>query len=145
MPAKNKSPFFTSPIQVVVLLLILVCVGCGNPDRRKLVGTWKLKHSDEIEERIAEIDDEMPASRMSLQFKSNGRLTTTTRMGSIDSNKDGTWKFVSFDEATQTMKISCTLGMQETEHEVQFLSDAKIKLAPPNMAGLNQKLEFQRE
>lgn len=145
MTAKSNSTFFNSLLPWVALLVILVGVGCGNPDRRKLVGTWQLKHSDEIEERIAELEDDMPASRMSLQFKSGGRLTTTTRMGSIDSNKEGTWKFVSFDEATQTMSISCTLGMQETEHEIQFLSDSRIKLAPPNMAGLNQKLEFQRE
>ena len=82
---------------------------------------------------------------MSLQFRSNGGLATVTNMGNINSEKTGSWEFLSFDEENQTMKIKCTLNLQETEHEIQFLSDSKIQLAPPNMAGLNQKLEFQRE
>ena len=145
MPIIHNSLVAASRFRLLAIVALLLCLGCGNPDRRKLVGTWQLKHSDEIEERIAELNDELPASRMSLQFKSNGRLSTVTKMGTIDSNKNGSWEFLSFDESTQTMKIKCTLVGQDTEHEVQFLSESKIKLAPPNLAGLNKKLEFQRE
>lgn len=135
----------TRCFQLFAVLLILTSAGCGNPDRKKLVGTWQLKHSDKIEKRIAELGDEQPASRMSLQFRSNGGLSTVTNMGNIDSEKAGSWEFLSFDEEQQVMKIKCILNSQETEHEIQFLSEARIKLTPPNMAGLNQKLEFQRE
>lgn len=145
MPANHNSTVNLPRFGLLAVIALLFCVGCGNPDRKKLVGTWQLKHSDEIEERIAELNDDLPASKMSLLFRANGGLATITSMGTINSEKTGSWEFLSFNEDSQTMKIKCTLNMQDTEHEIQFLSDSKIKLAPPNMAGLNQKLEFQRE
>jgi hypothetical protein len=119
--------------------------GCGNSERQKLVGKWSLDHSNRIEERIAEAEDFSDASKMLLEFRGNGSLKTTTKMGGIDGQKSGSWKLVGFDEATQTMTVECTIGMQVTQQTIEFLDQNRIKLVPPNMAGLSLKLEFQRE
>ena len=116
-----------------------------TPDRKQLVGIWKLNHSAKVQDRISEPDDHSTASKMLIRFRANGRLSTTTAMGNIDSEKSGSWQFVEFDQETRMMTIKCTLGGQESEHQIEFLADDIIKLTPPNMAGLNSKLEFRRE
>ncbi len=83
-------------------------------------------------------------SRMSIQFARSGQLTTTTLMGDINRSKKGTWSFVSFDEKTQTVKVDCQIGLQQTEHEIKLIDDDTIEMTPPNMAGLQMKLRFKR-
>ena len=161
-------PFaFRSHIVLSLVLLGLV-VGCGDANRKKLVGIWQLENQSGLENRIASQDkveketdrstgetnsepssDDKGDSKMSIEFRANGELLTQTQLGSqmgaIDQGKKGTWKFVGYDAETNSMQIECTLGMQNTEHEVVFDGENTISLMPPNMAGLNLKLTFVRK
>ena len=143
-------------IAFLFLLSCLLVSGCGNPQRAKLVGTWEIAQADSLMRRLDETDDDDSGAngaeamstgpKMQLQFFRNGELTTTTEMGAVSSNpKQGRWEMVSFDEASRQMKVKCQIGMQETEHEIEFIDVDTIKLVPPNMAGLSLKLRFQRE
>jgi hypothetical protein len=79
-----------------------------------------------------------------LQFYRGGRLDTVTRLPAIQSQKSGLWRLLSYDETKKLATIECELMQQRTQHEVQFLDADTINLIPPNMAGLNVKLEFKR-
>lgn len=82
---------------------------------------------------------------MILQFRSNGSLKTTTKMGRVEPPpKEGKWKMLAWDESKQMMNIQCTLGDQTTEHEVRFIEPDLIELIPPNMAGTNNRIKFRR-
>jgi hypothetical protein len=92
---------------------------------------------------LSKSEEEPP--KMLLQFHPNGKLKTTTRMGSFDPPpKEGSWRQLSFDDAKNVMTIECTIGTQVTEHEVAFLDNDLIELVPPNMAGTNNKIKFSR-
>jgi len=82
---------------------------------------------------------------MTLDFRGGGRFYTQTSMGNIESEKQGTWRVIDFDEASSVLKINCQIDVESTEHEVEFLSEDLIQLAPPNMAGLTLKLKFRRQ
>lgn len=124
--------------------LLNTFAGCGDPHRKRLVGLWELDHSERVEKRIADADEFASASKMTIRFGSGGKLSTVTKMGSIDGQKQGSWKFLEFDEETRVMRVECTIGMQTTEHEIEFVDEDQIKLVPPNMAGLSLKLNFRR-
>ena len=81
---------------------------------------------------------------MRWEFRSGGTLKTSTNMGSIQGQKEGQWEWLSFDEDDSTAKLKITIGLQVTEHEVQFLDEQTIELVPPNMAGLDLKVQFVR-
>lgn len=81
---------------------------------------------------------------MTVRFFRSGVLETQTKMGSIDSKKNGTWEFVSLDEPGGIMKLKCVLAGQATEHEIEFIDSSKIKWIPPNMAGTTRQLTFER-
>lgn len=142
-------------IAFLFLLSCLLVTGCGDPQRAKLVGTWEIAQADSLMRRLDESDTDMGADdpeamatspKMQLQFFRNGRLKTSTAMGTVTPNpKQGSWEMVSFDEASGRMKVKCQIGMQETEHEIEFIDTDSIKLVPPNMAGLSMKLRFQRK
>ena len=83
--------------------------------------------------------------KMTLQFLRSGRLETSTRMGNVVQAKQGTWKLVSFDEASNVMNLLCDIQDQESEYEVEFLDRETIKLVPPNMAGTKMKIKFKRQ
>ncbi len=126
-----------------ILLALLVAVGgCGDPNRKLLVGLWQIKNQDKVERRIT--DDFQDDSRLTIEFRGGGKLLTVTRMGNIDTEKAGTWKMLSFDDENSKMQIECKLFDQTTEHEVEFLDEKTIKMIPPNMAGTTMKLKFER-
>ena len=66
-------------------------------------------------------------------------------MGNIQGAKQGTWQVVDFDEATNVLKVNCLVGVESTEHAIEFLEEDLIQLVPPNMAGLTLKLKFRRQ
>ena len=124
--------------------------------RYLLIGTREIEQPESLMQRLDEpnaedspnVDDaEMSMeSKMQLDFFRNGRLATTTAMGNVTPTpKKGRWEMVSFDEPSQTMTIKCQIGLQESEHKVEFIDADTIKLVPPNMAGLRLKLRFQRK
>jgi hypothetical protein len=154
-PASNLMKI-SSYFAFLLLLSCLLVSGCGDPQRAKLVGTWEIEQADSLMQRLDESDTNDSAAKdaeamstgpqMQLQFFGNGGLTTTTAMGIvIPTPKQGRWEMVSFDETSQQMKVKCQIGLQETEHEIEFIDADTIKLVPPNMAGLSLKLRFQRK
>jgi small subunit ribosomal protein S16 len=141
---------FVAPI----LLSCLLVTGCGDPQRSKLVGTWEIEQSESLVRRLddnssdAELGPEAipSAPKMQLQFFRNGNLQTTTMIGIVaPTPKQGRWKMLSFDEQSGNMKVKCTIGLQETEHEIEFIDADTIKLVPPNLAGLSLKLRFRKK
>ena len=146
-----KTPNF---VVASILLSCLLVTGCGDPQRGKLVGTWEIEQSGSLERRLEDTSssaelglEAMPTgSKMQLQFFRNGNLKTTTRIGMVaPTPKQGHWEMLSFDESSGNMKVKCTIGLQETEHEIEFINAETIKLVPPNLAGLRLKLLFQKK
>lgn len=144
--SKAKSAYF-------LLAAVVACTlaGCGDANRNRLVGQWGIAAPEAVMNRIDknESDSEVPAEteisdRMVLTFKRNGVVHTRTTMGDIDQEKTGTWKLVSFDEASNLMAISCEINTQKSDHEITFVDEKTIKLVPPNMAGLKMKLKFSK-
>ncbi len=146
-------------IFLVLAALISLLSGCQDPQRAPLVGTWTLASPERMAKRIdqdaaavASVDDRtdssadsVSASKMVLSFSGNGQFQTQTAMGSVNRQKNGTWSVISFDETARKMTISCTVGLQVTEHAVELIDDDSIRLVPPNLAGLSTKLRFERQ
>jgi hypothetical protein len=133
-------------------------VGCGDANRSKLVGNWDIERANRVFDRVNQSDDEMAnsenesepgdsaiAPKMQIQFLGNGSLATITHMGTMTpAPKQGSWEMVSFDESSNQMKVKCVIGMQTSEHDIEFVDKDTIKLVPPNMAGLTMKIRFTR-
>ena len=129
-------------------LLLFLLAGCSDPNRMKLVGTWEIQEADNVADQIDSLettDPQTSAPKMSLQFLGSGQLKTVTVMGNINREKEGTWEFESFDEDSETSKITCTIGLQETSHEIRWIKDDVIELVPPNMAGVDLELQFKKK
>jgi len=150
----------TSPRKFQKLLLVAIGVfagtltGCGDSNRAKIVGTWGIERADTVLRKIESKSDgqgaqqspesESATPKMMLKFERDGMLVTTTKIGAVDQTKQGTWKFDSYDEASNEMQLSCSLMDQDSEHSVEFVDKDTIKLVPPNMAGTRMKLKFKR-
>ena len=129
------------------MMLAPLLAGCGDSNRAKIVGIWEIETADKVLRRFkgSEFNSEEPSvSRMRIEFRSGGTLRTSTNMGSVQGQKEGQWEWLSFDKDDSTAKLKFTIGLQVTEHEVQFLDDDTIELVPPNMAGLEMKVRFKR-
>jgi hypothetical protein len=144
-------PKFTfTPIPICILLAIFAN-GCAQVDSqaRPLVGTWILTEGEDLARRVTsqsnEESSEATPPKMEITFRGNGTLQTTTRMNAIDSQKNGRWKFLSADSEQRTMEIECELDGQTTVCQVSLLDNERIKMTPPNMAGLTMQLTFRRE
>jgi hypothetical protein len=141
---------------LVASLFACMLAGCGDTNRSKIIGTWGIERADTVMSRISRPDskaegrdgesglDSSPP-KMTLRFLRNGRLETSTSMGSVNQEKKGTWKLIAFDETTNTMTMFCNIQNQESEHEVEFLDQETIKLVPPNMAGTTMKIKFKKQ
>ena len=129
---------------IVFIVAAVVLAGCGDPDRAKLIGTWQIKAADDVADRIDASDDESSPPRMSIEFANSGTFKTTTVMGNIDRTKEGSWIWVSYDESKQTAVVKCTVGLQETDHDISWIDESVIELIPPNLAGLDMRLRFVR-
>lgn len=153
------------PVPVAVSLLIGVWLGtlagCGPglPEpARKLVGIWELAQPENLAERINQLPPggQLPAAKpdeqglealasgMVLEFRADGSLQTRTALGQLQQQKQGTWRFVSASTDGQKLAVRCVLNQQSSEVEVEFVEPGTISLAPPNLAGLSNKLRFRR-
>ncbi len=95
----------------------------------------------------SDADVSEPASeppRMSLNFKSTGVLETVTQLGKIDSVKIGSWKLLQ-EELSDRSMIECSIGGLTSQHEIRWVDESTIRLAPPNMSGQKMILKFVRE
>ena len=138
-------------IGLVLSALVLSLSGCGKSLSSKVVGTWQIKQANRVVNRLdtAVNDDSSLDSgasdfspKMKIQFNRDGTMNTETKMGSIDQTKAGTWDLISED--AEGCEIECVLAEQTTTHQIEFVDSKTIKLAPPNMAGLSLKLEFEK-
>ena len=128
----------------MVVLFLIMLAGCSSGDAGKIMGTWEISNADSISERVGPEGDLQSESEMIVQFVRGGQLITRTKIGSIDSEKTGTWTFQSYDPSTSQMKIECSLQGQTTQHEIEFVNEDSIKWIPPNMAGTTKRLVFVR-
>ncbi len=151
-------------LTLVGLLTAFLLSGCGNADKEKIVGTWRLQPVKELAKRVGENGTKTESTaqqseinggnsdsnaddngrNMLVEFTSKGALMTRTRIGAIDNDKIGKWKFIDFNEETNVVSIECTIGLQTTQHEITIVDDDCIEMVPPNLAGLKTKLKFER-
>lgn len=148
-------------IGLLFLLATLSFAGCAPAGSTKMVGTWKLDGADELENVMnkapkptgvmgdlmeavkSRVKNEVAAS-MTLEFLSGGKLKTTGVFMGANQVKEGTWKWVRSDGASEV--IWCQLGQDDpVEVSVSFVDSNTIELVPPNIAVLNRKLKFKRE
>ncbi len=136
------------------LLASILIAGCSDPQAKRLHGEWGIASANHLSKRLGqsaeensetESPEERETPRMRLYFQSSGKLRTITEIGKVAPiPKEGRWRLLSFDESSQRMQIECTLGQQTTEHEVRFVDPDTIELVPPNMAGTEVKVKFER-
>ena len=153
---------------MVAAISLLLLSGCVNENRQKIVGSWTMIKADRLAQRVnvtpesseggsavslesnpaqpvPVVETELPM--MTLDFRSNGQLVTTTKLGNINSAKNGRWTMVSFDPPA-TMNIECFLDEQSDQArqlEVKWIDDQTIRLTPPNMSGQKMKLNFRKQ
>ena len=122
--------------------MLILLAGCREMTEQRLVGKWRAAKPDSINRKVGD-DEAAESPKMTIEFSSSGKLTTTTRMGKIDSIKTGTWKSLVSDEAAGPIRIECQIGMQSTTHEIDY-QGGTISWIPPNLAGTKQKILFVR-
>ena len=139
--------FRSLPWRFFALLAVFLLAGCHSSESAKILGQWKIAEAAKLSEKIVNDDDadvDSSDSTMTVQFDRSGKLRTNTSMGNIKSTKQGTWRFLGYDELKGQMQIECTLGMQTTEHDIEFQDDDTIVWIPPKLAGTSQKVRFIR-
>lgn len=137
----------------VAFMLAMLLAGCTDSNRSKIIGIWEIESADRVTDRFKDTElnsstnDERPhdESRMRVVFQADGILKTNTAMGAITGYKEGYWELVSVDESNSKIRLKCKLGLQETEHEIEILGPDTIKMVPPNMAGVDMKIRFNRK
>jgi len=112
-----------------------------------LVGSWEIDNAEALAKKVSSEADatehEGDPPRLALRFKSNGVLETVTQLGKIDTVKTGSWKLLQRDSSDKT-KIECSIGGLTSQHEIRWVDDSTIRLAPPNMSGQKMILKFVR-
>lgn len=142
-----------STLVIGSMLAVLLLSGCQNSDRGRLVGVWEMAKPDKLAKRVSSTDnapqtdeviDALPM--MSLHFKNSGVLETTTKLGKIDSRKTGTWKVVAraAEAPEKITEIQCSIDEIVSQHDVRWIDDSTIRIAPPNMSGQKMILKFTR-
>jgi hypothetical protein len=128
---------------------LILLAGCQSETERLLVGRWDMSNVGHVVQRLGDefntdksADGEDP--RMTVQFAWRGQLQTITMLGKIQSTKTGKWRIVRYDPAKNILQIECDLQGQTTTHDIEFETDDTIRWIPPNLAGTNRKLKFQR-
>ena len=144
----------SKPMCLLALLIACICIGCGDSNRARIIGNWGIEQPESVMNRLPDSSEseigndervEPEPPRMLLKFYRSGVLETSTRMGSVNQEKSGRWTFDSYDEASQTMRVTCEIQGQKAEQGITFIDPDTIELVPPNMAGLTMKLRFKRQ
>jgi hypothetical protein len=132
---------------LALLAVAILLSGCQQAVNSRLVGTWEMDKAKTLAKKVTSeadaTDSDSEPPRMSLQFQSTGVLETVTQLGKIDSVKTGSWKLLQEDSSDKTT-IECSIGGLTSQHEVRWVDDSTIRLAPPNMSGQKMILKFVR-
>lgn len=132
-------------------LLALLLAGCGDPDRRKLIGVWEIETADKLIDRVGADDpteEDSDTVPITIEFGSGGQLRTATQVGAISNVKTGEWEWIRSDPERSLVRCVLTeknMGSQATEMEIEWIDSDTIKMTPPNLAGLSIKLRFSRK
>lgn len=140
--SKFEPMFIRTALLITVLLISLAGCSRVTEEQSKLIGNWQIADAETVSERVS--SEDASTAKMTIEFQSGGKFVTNTKMGSIDSTKQGTWEVVSFDAANNVMTIQCELLSQKTQCEIHFLKPNEIEWIPPNMAGTTQKIKFRK-
>ena len=151
-------PMLTT-FKITCILIVLAFSGCtGDPDRSRIVGDWEIATADHLmgQVNLGGPDDSSAAADsvdhskagdappMLIRFYNSGYLATATNMGNMSTQKQGNWKFLSYDAESRMAKIRCKLVDDTTDFDVIVDDENTLRLVPPNMAGLKKKLKFVR-
>jgi hypothetical protein len=152
-----------SMMVAMAFLVLSSCVGCADENRGKIVGRWTMIKADRLAQRVNVAPEsqengqdkqsvsepalvksgEADLPMMTLEFRYSGQLVTTTKLGKINSEKNGRWRMIEFDPPS-TMTIEYDLDQQSDQLEVTWIDDETIRMAPPNMSGQKMKLNFKK-
>lgn len=130
--------------------LATLLAGCSGSNEHNLVGTWQYRgRLSPLEaagnDAVPGADTGAAAPGITLQFSRGGKLRTETHQGSIHTVKEGTWTWLHYDPVSHVGAIQCRLLDQKTDHRLEFVGPDAIRLSPPNLAGIEQQLLFQRQ
>lgn len=132
---------------LALLVVATLLSGCQQAVDSRLVGHWEMDKAETLAKKVSSEGDatgqEGEPPRMALHFKSSGEFETVTQLGKIDSVKTGSWKLLQQDSSDKTT-IECSIGGLTSQHEIRWLDDSTIRLAPPNMSGQKMILKFVR-
>lgn len=142
----------------IVLSFLALGLGCGDPDRARIVGRWEVSAGDGMLDRVDKsaasempsesdpsLEDTDQAPRLVVEFFQSGSLQTETRISDAISQKNGTWSLLKFDDDKKVAHVKCELIGQTTEHAIFLVSENEILMVPPNLAGLTKKMRFKRK
>ncbi|HMO12896.1 MAG TPA: hypothetical protein PKD64_03715 [Pirellulaceae bacterium] len=150
----------SASLNAFLFLALLLVSGCGpnrHPQAQRLIGLWELSTdvndlSDASLTRDSLASKAMAESRkidrtvelddlMTIEFKSNAQLQTKAMQ-----IKQGTWHFVSYSPADDTVQISCRLANEEpVTIDVRFIQDDLMIMIPPNIHVLGKEMLFRRQ
>ena len=89
-----------------------------------------------------QLDDE--AGSMTVEFGSDGQLKTATDFPMGGGDKEGTWRWISFDNKTNSAVVETVLNNDSNITTVYFVDDNTIKMVPPNLVALKLEMRFRR-
>lgn len=142
------------------LALFTVVAGCQTAVQHPLVGKWELTQAAELADRVGQPAPDASTSPtaqnnsqefdqsqakeppMVIHFCSDGVLETATKMGGIQSKKQGTWEIKA---EGPPLVIAFVINGQPAETEIEWIGNDQIKMVPPNLTGLTMKLVFRRQ
>ena len=64
-------------------------------------------------------------------------------MGAVQGDKEGSWEWLSYDEATKMANLKVVLGLQETETEIEFLDEDTIQTDTAEPGGAEHENRIQ--
>ena len=133
---------------LTLLAVAILLAGCQPTVNSRLAGKWKMDKAEALAQKVTSevdaTDQDGGFPLMTLHFKSNGVLETVTQLGKIDSVKTGSWKLTQ-PETSDKSSIECSIGGVTSQHEIRWVDDSTIRLAPPNMSGQKMIMKFERE
>ena len=139
--------FAAVPRIAIAFTVVTLLAGCEDPNRAKIVGNWEIQSAEDLTDRLIDSEsqpEKSSKSPMRLEFYSRGTMKTSTAMGAIQQEKNGTWELVSMNEPKTQAVVKIAIGLQTTEHEIDFQDDDTMEMVPPNLAGLDMKVQFRR-
>ncbi|MDP1562393.1 MAG: hypothetical protein Q8M16_13530 [Pirellulaceae bacterium] len=126
----------------------------GDPDRkqsfeeRSVRGMAKQLLGNKLDDLTKKVE-QTASNSMELQFFADGTWSSKTALAVARGQKSGTWTI--HESNAESMLVSCTwkdeksAQSETSDTRVTFLGPDRMRLVPPNMAGVELELTFARE